>query len=209
MQRNWIGRSEGARVRFPLSRTHPTAADGDRSLHDPDRHDLRRQLHPARARASARRSSGAASRAASVRATALKRFQAQDRTARMTGEVEKEGFDTGRTAINPFTEQPVPIWVANFVLGRVRHRRGDGRAGARPARLRVRAQVRPADHGRRPARRTRPVRRSSDDRGGVRRTGVLVDSGSSTGCASDEARAEMTAGGRGARDRRAAPSSTG
>ncbi len=46
----------------------------------------------------------------------LQRFQAQDRTARMTGEVEKEGFDTGRTAINPFTGKPVPIWVANFVL---------------------------------------------------------------------------------------------
>ncbi len=46
----------------------------------------------------------------------MQRFQAQDRTARMTGEVEKEGFDTGRTAINPFTKQPVPIWVANFVL---------------------------------------------------------------------------------------------
>ena len=49
-------------------------------------------------------------------ARALQRFQAQDRTARMTGEVEKEGFDTGRTAINPFTGKPVPIWVANFVL---------------------------------------------------------------------------------------------
>ncbi len=34
----------------------------------------------------------------------------------MTGDVEKEGFDTGRKAINPFTGQPVPIWVANFVL---------------------------------------------------------------------------------------------
>jgi leucyl-tRNA synthetase len=31
--------------------------------------------------------------------------------------VEKEGFDTGRTAINPFTGEPVPVWVANFVLG--------------------------------------------------------------------------------------------
>ena len=50
-------------------------------------------------------------------AETLKRFQAQDRTARMTGEIEKEGFDTGRTAINPFTNRPVPIWVANFVLG--------------------------------------------------------------------------------------------
>ena len=44
-------------------------------------------------------------------------FRAQDRTARMTGEIEKEGFDTGRTVINPFTGQPVPVWVANFVLG--------------------------------------------------------------------------------------------
>jgi leucyl-tRNA synthetase len=35
----------------------------------------------------------------------------------MTGEIEKEGFDTGRFAINPFTKKPVPIWVANFVLG--------------------------------------------------------------------------------------------
>ena len=43
--------------------------------------------------------------------------QAQDRLARMSGEVEKEGFDTGRTAINPFTGEAVPIWVANFVLG--------------------------------------------------------------------------------------------
>jgi leucyl-tRNA synthetase len=31
--------------------------------------------------------------------------------------VEKEGFDTGRQAINPFTGEPVPIWIANFVLG--------------------------------------------------------------------------------------------
>jgi leucyl-tRNA synthetase len=28
----------------------------------------------------------------------------------------KQGFDTGRQAINPFSGKPVPIWVANFVL---------------------------------------------------------------------------------------------
>src|SRR5206468_10877846 len=44
------------------------------------------------------------------------KFTSQDRSARLTGEVEKEGFDTGRTAVNPFTRKPVPIWVANFVL---------------------------------------------------------------------------------------------
>src|SRR5438132_9547411 len=34
----------------------------------------------------------------------------------MTGAIDKEGFDTGRTAINPFTGEEVPIWIANFVL---------------------------------------------------------------------------------------------
>ena len=45
------------------------------------------------------------------------RFRARTARRAMTGEVEKEGFDTGRRAINPFTGEPVPIWVANFVLG--------------------------------------------------------------------------------------------
>ena len=44
-------------------------------------------------------------------------FRLQDRAARVSGEIEKQGFDTGFRAINPFTGQPVPIWVANFVLG--------------------------------------------------------------------------------------------
>ena len=29
---------------------------------------------------------------------------------------EKDGRDTGRTAINPFTGQEVPVWLANFVI---------------------------------------------------------------------------------------------
>jgi leucyl-tRNA synthetase len=44
-------------------------------------------------------------------------FRTQDRTARLTGEIEKEGFFTGRYARNPFTDQRIPIWIANFVLG--------------------------------------------------------------------------------------------
>jgi leucyl-tRNA synthetase len=44
------------------------------------------------------------------------KFRALDREARVTGAIEKEGFDTGRKAKNPFTGQNVPIWVANFVL---------------------------------------------------------------------------------------------
>ena len=44
------------------------------------------------------------------------KFRALDREARRTGAIEKEGFDTGRKAINPFTKDDVPIWIANFVL---------------------------------------------------------------------------------------------
>ena len=29
---------------------------------------------------------------------------------------EKEGFFTGRYALNPFSGEKIPIWVANFVL---------------------------------------------------------------------------------------------
>ena len=46
----------------------------------------------------------------------VQQFRALDREARLTGAIEKEGFDTGRTAVNPFTREEVPIWVANFVL---------------------------------------------------------------------------------------------
>ncbi len=47
MQRNWIGRSEGARVQLP----DPGRERFDRSVHDAHRHDLRRDVHDARARA--------------------------------------------------------------------------------------------------------------------------------------------------------------
>src|SRR5260370_11661367 len=32
------------------------------------------------------------------------------------GDVEKEGFFTGHYAVNPYSGERVPIWVANFVL---------------------------------------------------------------------------------------------
>jgi leucyl-tRNA synthetase len=44
------------------------------------------------------------------------RFRSLDREARLTGAIEKEGFDTGRRAINPFSGEEVPIWVGNFVV---------------------------------------------------------------------------------------------
>ena len=134
MQRNWIGRSEGARVRFALA--DPRPATGASRLADVSGQSSREP------RAASREIEVFTTRIDTIfganfimlapehplvqgwsrEAGAdefrknLQRFQAQDRTARMTGEIEKEGFDTGRKAINPFTKKPVPIWVANFVL---------------------------------------------------------------------------------------------
>ena len=111
MQRNWIGRSEGARVKFAIDggavEVFTTRIDtiyGANFVLIAPEHPLVDQFAQASGDPAAFRAKAAA-------------FRAQDRTARMTGEVEKEGFDTGRTAINPFTQRPVPIWVANFVLG--------------------------------------------------------------------------------------------
>ena len=145
MQRNWIGRSEGAHVRFQIA---GESRDIGRSLHDAHRHDLRGELRDARARASA----GGAVRRPRHRipprsAPRCRRSAPRIATPRMGG---KQGFDTGRQAINPFTGKPVPIWVANFILVGLRHRRGDGRARPRRARLRVRQDLPPADHRRRP-----------------------------------------------------------
>jgi leucyl-tRNA synthetase len=38
------------------------------------------------------------------------------RANRDPGDIEKEGFFTGHYAVNPFSGEQVPIWVANFVL---------------------------------------------------------------------------------------------
>jgi len=121
MQRNWIGRSEGARVRFPIvpAGGGPAADASDVVEVFTTRIDtiyganfvLLAPEHPLVERFARESADPVALRA---RAAA---FRAQDRSARMTGEVEKEGADTGRTVINPFTGQPVPVWIANFVLG--------------------------------------------------------------------------------------------
>jgi leucyl-tRNA synthetase len=109
MQRNWIGRSEGARVRFPI-------VNGDGVIEVfTTRIDtiygatfvLLAPEHPLVERFAAESPDPAAF------GVELARFRALDRDARLTG---KEGFDTGRKARNPFSGEEVPIWIANFVL---------------------------------------------------------------------------------------------
>jgi leucyl-tRNA synthetase len=116
MQRNWIGRSEGARVRF--RRPSPPAGEPGAIEVFTTRIDtiygatfvLIAPEHPL-----VEVLAGWAEDPAAFRARVAS-FRGQDRTARMTGEVEKEGFDTGATVENPFTGRQVPVWVANFVL---------------------------------------------------------------------------------------------
>jgi leucyl-tRNA synthetase len=114
MQRNWIGRSEGARVKFAVEGDPNTQIEVFTTRIDTiygatfvllgPEHPLvgmfaDRSADPARFKQQAQA------------------FRLQDRAARISGDIEKQGFDTGVRAINPFTGQPVPIWVANFVLG--------------------------------------------------------------------------------------------
>ena len=112
MQRNWIGRSEGARVRFPvvgfeqaieIFTTRIDTIYGATFVLLAPEHPFVERFAALSADPEGFRSQVAA-------------FRALDRGARLTGAIEKEGFDTGRKAVNPFTGEAVPIWIANFVL---------------------------------------------------------------------------------------------
>src|SRR5947208_2404159 len=119
MQRNWIGRSEGARLNFPVV----PASGGTPALDDVIEIFTTRidtiygatfvLLAPEHTLVERFANESADPKGMRAR---VARFRALDREARLTGAIEKEGFDTGRKAINPFTGEEVPIWIANFVL---------------------------------------------------------------------------------------------
>jgi leucyl-tRNA synthetase len=114
MQRNWIGRSEGARIKFPIA----DVSDGRFVEIFTTRIDTIYGatfvvLAPEHALVDRFASESADPKAFRAKVAG---FRALDREARLTGAIEKEGFDTGRFAVNPFTHEKVPIWIANFVL---------------------------------------------------------------------------------------------
>ena len=118
MQRNWIGRSEGALVQFPIVAEGSALPTTDQLEVFTTRIDtiygatfvLLAPEHPL-VEAIAHSSADPERFRENVA-----RFRALDRTARLTGQIEKEGFDTGRRVVNPFSGEALPIWIANFVL---------------------------------------------------------------------------------------------
>src|SRR5262249_36661715 len=110
-QKNWVGRSAGAELDFPVEGQDPirifttrvdTTFGATFMVLAPE--------HP-RVEELIAGNPGAEETLARVR-----RLRGQDRRARLEGKVEKEGVFTGRRATNPFTGERIPVWVGNFVL---------------------------------------------------------------------------------------------
>ena len=187
MQRNWIGRSEGARVHFPVEgsdvslEVFTTRIDtifGATYLALAAEHPALPQLLHGEPRA--------------AEVTAFVETQvARSLDERFAEGAEKLGVFTGRRAINPFSGERIPIWVANFVLLDV----GTGAIMSVPAHdardfafagaygLPLRPVVVP------PGQRLEAQALGEAWSG----EGELVDSGEYTGLPSEEARRRMTA----------------
>jgi len=111
MQKNWIGKSKGAFVDFEVPelkikiKVFTTRIDtiyGATFLVLSPEHPESRALI-------------AGARENELQAW-LGKTIAESRLRRDIGEMEKEGIDTGRTAINPFTGGKMPVWIANYIL---------------------------------------------------------------------------------------------
>ena len=114
MQQNWIGKSQGAKVKFAVAdvagaepveifTTRIDTIYGATAVILAPGHPLVPKLledSPTRAEAQPK--------LAKMRQTSVK---TEDLAT-----MEKEGFFTGRHAVNPFSGEKIPIWVGNFVL---------------------------------------------------------------------------------------------
>ncbi|WP_371368681.1 Leucine--tRNA ligase [Sporomusa rhizae] len=112
MQENWIGRSEGAEFSFavpeindkiPVYTTRHDTVFGVSYIVLAPEHVLVDKLIAGKPEEQAVR-------------TFIERVRNQSEIARTSTETEKEGIFTGAYAVHPFTGEPVPIWIANYVL---------------------------------------------------------------------------------------------
>jgi leucyl-tRNA synthetase len=116
MQRNWIGRSEGALVDFKLDgpagpagstisvfTTRVDTIFGATSVQLAPEHPLVADLTAANPGLRGK----------------VDQMMTEQRKAKEVGDIgliEKHGINTGRLAINPYNGEKVPIWVANYIL---------------------------------------------------------------------------------------------
>ncbi|MCI0402858.1 MAG: leucine--tRNA ligase [Acidobacteria bacterium] len=116
MQRNWIGRSEGASVDFQLVgspgktgsaitvfTTRVDTIFGATSVQLAPQHPLAADLVAGNA--------GLAQKVSELLAEQRKAAEAGD-----VGSIEKHGVFTGRFAINPYNGERVPLWIANYIV---------------------------------------------------------------------------------------------
>jgi leucyl-tRNA synthetase len=112
MQRNWIGKSVGAQVKFKIKgldeevevfTTRPDTLCGATFMSLAAEHPLVEKLI------------AGSPQAEKVRAF-CRDVANMDRIKRGADDLEKEGVFTGAYCMNPFTGWDMPIWVANFVL---------------------------------------------------------------------------------------------
>ncbi len=112
MQKNWIGKSTGVYITFPVPDT-PLSIDvfttridtiyGATFLALSPEHPLSQELI-------------ADSRQREKLQKWIDKNIQNLRFRKEPGEVEKEGIDTGKKAINPFSGEEVPVWISNYVL---------------------------------------------------------------------------------------------
>jgi len=115
MQRNWIGRSEGAELHFPLEEpvggadaitvftTRPDTVFGATFMSLAAEHPLVPAL--------------IAGKKEEAEVTAfVEKVRNMDRIVRTAEDLDKEGVFTGAYCLNPATGRSIPIYVANFVL---------------------------------------------------------------------------------------------
>jgi len=111
MQRNWIGKSYGCEIDFPIAEhgtkikvftTRPDTLFGATFMSLAPEHPLVKELVTAE-------------QEEKVNAF-LTTVAGQDNVARTSGDLEKIGIFTGSYCINPLTDEKIPIFLANFVL---------------------------------------------------------------------------------------------
>jgi leucyl-tRNA synthetase len=113
MQRNWIGKSRGARVKFAVSQMEGVALEVFTTRVDTVYGASAIVISPGHPKVEELLAGvpGRGAMEAQLKVMRQKSMRAAD-----IATAEKEGFFTGRFAVNPFSGAHLPIWVANFVL---------------------------------------------------------------------------------------------